>query len=61
MHKCVTREPTFFPNWRDTGARDLCMYTTQICLDWSLPNHEGCGWYLDCPKDVCPSSEKAIR
>ena len=37
------------------------MYTTEICLDWSLPYYEDCGWYLDFPKDAYPSSEKAIR
>ena len=37
------------------------MYTTKICLDWSLPHYEDCGWYFDCPKDACPSNEKAIR
>ena len=61
MHKCLTREPRFFPNWHDTGARYLCMFTTEICLDWSLPQYEDCGWYLDCSKDVCPPSEKTIR
>jgi hypothetical protein len=60
-HKCVIGEPRFFPNWRDTGAGDSCMFTTEICLDWSLPHYEDCGWYLDCPKDACPSSEKTIR
>ena len=34
------------------------MFTAEICLDWSLPHYENCGWYLDCPKDGCPSSEK---
>ena len=28
-HKCVTKAPRFFPNWRDIGARDYCMYTTE--------------------------------
>ena len=37
------------------------MFTTEICLDWSLPHYEDCGWYLDCPKDACPASEKTIR
>ena len=37
------------------------MYTTDICLDWSLPHYEDCGWYLDCPKEACSSIEKAIR
>ena len=37
------------------------MYTTEICLDWSPPHYEDCGWYLDCPDDACPSTEKAIR
>lgn len=54
-------EPRFFPNWRDTSTRDSCMFTTEICLDWSLPHYEDCGWYLDCPKDACPASEKTIR
>ena len=60
-HKCVIGEPRFFPNWRDTGARYSCMYTTKICLDWSLLHYEDCGWYLDCPKDAYPSTKKAIR
>jgi hypothetical protein len=54
------RGTSFFPNWRGTGGRDSCMFTTEICLDWSLLDYEDCGWYLDCPKDRCPSSEKAI-
>jgi hypothetical protein len=37
------------------------MFTTEICLDWSPPHYEDCGWYLDCPHDACPSNEKAIR
>ena len=37
------------------------MYITEICLDWSLPYYEDCGWYLDCPNEACPSSEKTIR
>ena len=37
------------------------MFTTEICLDWSLLHYEDCGWYLDCAKDVCPLSEKAIH
>ena len=37
------------------------MFTTDICLDWSFSHYEDRGWYLDCPKDACPPSEKAIR
>jgi hypothetical protein len=37
------------------------MFTTEICLDWSLPYYKDCGWNLDCPKDACLSSENAIR
>ena len=37
------------------------MYNTEICLDWSLPHYEDCGWYLNCSQDACPSSEKTIR
>ena len=33
------------------------MFTTKICLDWSLQHYENCGWYFDCPKDACPLSE----
>ena len=54
------RGTSFFSNWRDIGLRDSCMYTTEIDLDWSLPRYEGCGWYLNCPKDACPLNEKAI-
>ena len=60
-HKCVIGEPRFSLYWRDIGAEDSCMFTIEICLDWSLPHYEDCGWYLDCPKDACPSSEKTIR
>ena len=35
--------------------------TTKICLDWSLPHYEDCGWYLNCSQDACTSSEKTIR
>ena len=61
IHKCVIGEPRFFPNWRDTGAEDSSMVITEICLDWSLPYYEDCGWYMDCHKDAGPSSEKTIR
>ena len=37
------------------------MFIIEICLDWSLPHYEDCGWYFDCPKDACSSSEKTIR
>jgi hypothetical protein len=37
------------------------MFTTEICLDWSLPHYEDYDWYIDCPKDACPSSDKVIR
>ena len=33
------------------------MYNIEICLDWSSHYF----WYLDCPKDACPSSENAIH
>ena len=59
-YKCVIEKPHFFPNWRDSIAKYSCMYTTEISLDWSLPDYEDCGWYLDCPKDVCLSNEKVI-
>ena len=36
------------------------MYTTEICLDWYIPHFETLGWFLDYPKDACPSSENAI-
>ena len=51
----------FFPNWRDIGLKVSCMYTIEICLDWSLPHYEDCGCYLDCLEDACPSNKKAIR
>ena len=46
-HKCVIGEPRFFLNWCDTGAKYSCMYITEICLAWSFPHYEDCGWYLD--------------
>ena len=60
-HKCSIRDHLFFPNWRDTSARDSCMHIIEICLDSLLPHYEDYGWYLDCPNDACPSSMKAIR
>ena len=41
--------------------RDLCICSTEICLDWLLSHYEDCVWYLDFPKDACPSSEKALH
>ena len=37
------------------------MYTTEICLRWSLLYYKDCNSSFDCPKDACPSSEKTIR
>ena len=61
LHKCITLEPYFFPNWRNTGAKNSCMYTTEICLNWSLPHYEDCGWYLNFFEDTCSLNEKANR
>lgn len=52
---------SFFPNWRNTCAKDSCMYTTNIWLDRFSPYYDDCGWYLDCLEDACLSNEKAIR
>ena len=52
---------SFFSNWRNTSAKDSCMYTTKICLDWLPPHYNDCGWYLDCLENACLSNEKAIR
>jgi len=56
-----------FPNSLDilfqigvTHVQKIHACTIEICLDWSPPYYEGCGWYLDCSKDVCPSNEKAL-
>jgi len=59
--KFVIGDPRVFPNWRDSDARDSCIFTIEICWNWSLPHYEDCGWYLECPKDECLSTEKAIR
>jgi len=56
-----------FPNSLDilfqigvTHVQKIHACTIEICLDWSPPYYEGCGWYLDCSEDVCPSNEKAL-
>jgi hypothetical protein len=37
------------------------MFCKDLFKDW-LPNHlEGCGWYLECPKDCTPPSKVVLK
>lgn len=56
----VLDELPFFCIWTDTTTSGHIFTMHQVQL-WGLPHLQSSGWYIECPKDKTPSSEKNLR